>query len=157
MPRLKDCQTASEVFANYREVKNRIKNWKPKPKPIPITILSDDGAVSVRRPSKDRPPTPQLLAVIHAVCREYKVSVIDILSNRRMAYIVFPRQVAMTLAKRVTLKSLPEIGRRFGGRDHTTVLHAIRKIEKMRGEDVQLDATMARLESELGGEHVTMG
>jgi chromosomal replication initiator protein len=48
---------------------------------------------------------------------------------------VLPRQVAMYLAKTLTLRSLPEIGRRFGGRDHTTVLHAVRKIESLVGND----------------------
>ena len=51
---------------------------------------------------------------------------------------VRPRQVAMYLAKTLTLRSLPEIGRRFGGRDHTTVLHAVRKIEGLVGNDTML-------------------
>ena len=59
----------------------------------------------------------------------------DILSERRTAAVVRPRQIAMYLSKLLTLRSLPEIGRRFGGRDHTTVLHAVRKIEKALGED----------------------
>jgi chromosomal replication initiator protein len=57
------------------------------------------------------------------------------LSSRRTANVVRPRQVAMYLAKILTLRSLPEIGRRFGGRDHTTVLHAVRKIETLAGND----------------------
>jgi chromosomal replication initiator protein len=52
--------------------------------------------------------------------------------------VVRPRQIAMYLAKSLTLRSLPEIGRRFGGRDHTTVLHAVRKIEGMVGKDTEL-------------------
>jgi chromosomal replication initiator protein len=52
--------------------------------------------------------------------------------------VVRPRQVAMYLAKTLTLRSLPEIGRRFGGRDHTTVLHAVRKIEGLVGNDAML-------------------
>ena len=57
------------------------------------------------------------------------------LSSRRTANVVRPRQVAMYLAKLLTLRSLPEIGRRFGGRDHTTVLHAVRKIEGLSNAD----------------------
>ncbi|MGB6503695.1 MAG: helix-turn-helix domain-containing protein, partial [Xanthobacteraceae bacterium] len=53
----------------------------------------------------------------------------------RTANVVRPRQVAMYLAKVLTLRSLPEIGRRFGGRDHTTVLHAVRKIENLASND----------------------
>jgi chromosomal replication initiator protein len=57
------------------------------------------------------------------------------LSSRRTANVVRPRQIAMYLAKTLTLRSLPEIGRRFGGRDHTTVLHAVRKIEHLADTD----------------------
>jgi chromosomal replication initiator protein len=69
------------------------------------------------------------------VARQYNVSRADLLSSRRTANVVRPRQVAMYLAKILTLRSLPEIGRRFGGRDHTTVLHAVRKIEALAGND----------------------
>jgi len=69
------------------------------------------------------------------VARQYNVSRADLLSSRRTANVVRPRQVAMYLAKILTLRSLPEIGRRFGGRDHTTVLHAVRKIESLAGND----------------------
>jgi chromosomal replication initiator protein len=70
-----------------------------------------------------------------AVARHYSVSRADLLSSRRAANVVRPRQIAMYLAKTLTLRSLPEIGRRFGGRDHTTVLHAIRKIERLIAND----------------------
>jgi hypothetical protein len=69
------------------------------------------------------------------VSRHYNVSRTDMLSNRRTRVIVKPRQIAMYLAKIMTPRSLPEIGRRFGGRDHTTVLHAVRKVEGMISED----------------------
>ena len=73
-----------------------------------------------------------------AVSRHYNVSRTDMLSNRRTRVIVKPRQIAMYLAKMMTPRSLPEIGRRFGGRDHTTVLHAVRKVESMIADDGQL-------------------
>jgi chromosomal replication initiator protein len=69
------------------------------------------------------------------VARHYNVSKTELLSNRRTRTIVKPRQIAMYLAKVMTPRSLPEIGRRFGGRDHTTVLHAVRKIEDLSGGD----------------------
>jgi chromosomal replication initiator protein len=72
------------------------------------------------------------------VANHYNVSRADILSSRRTAIVVRPRQIAMYLAKSLTLRSLPEIGRRFGGRDHTTVLHAVRKIEGMVSTDQEL-------------------
>ncbi|QDZ01256.1 chromosomal replication initiator protein DnaA [Nitratireductor mangrovi] len=72
------------------------------------------------------------------VARHYNVSKTELLSNRRTRTIVKPRQVAMYLSKIMTPRSLPEIGRRFGGRDHTTVLHAVRKIEELSGADQTL-------------------
>ncbi|HRJ70020.1 MAG TPA: chromosomal replication initiator protein DnaA [Beijerinckiaceae bacterium] len=72
------------------------------------------------------------------VANHYSVSRADILSSRRTATVVRPRQIAMYLSKTLTLRSLPEIGRRFGGRDHTTVLHAVRKIDGLIGTDISL-------------------
>ena len=72
------------------------------------------------------------------VARQFNVSKNDLLSNRRTRMIVRPRQIAMYLAKTMTPRSLPEIGRRFGGRDHTTVLHAVRKIEELASQDQNL-------------------
>lgn len=68
-------------------------------------------------------------AIQHAMCRASGIKYNDMISHRRTREIVRPRQLAMAIAKRLTLKSLPDIGRRFGGRDHTTVLHAVRKME----------------------------
>jgi len=83
------------------------------------------------------------------VARQYNVSRSDLLSSRRTANVVRPRQIAMYLAKTLTLRSLPEIGRRFGGRDHTTVLHAVRKIETLIGIDNALAAEIEALKSQL--------
>jgi chromosomal replication initiator protein len=72
------------------------------------------------------------------VASHYNISRADILSSRRTANVVRPRQIAMYLSKVLTLRSLPEIGRRFGGRDHTTVLHAVRKVEELAAKDKSL-------------------
>lgn len=72
------------------------------------------------------------------VAKHYNVSRQELVSNRRTRVIVKPRQIAMYLAKTLTPRSFPEIGRRFGGRDHTTVLHAVRKIEDMISGDTKL-------------------
>ena len=81
-----------------------------------------------------------------AVSRHYNVSRTELLSNRRTRAIVRPRQIAMYLAKMLTLRSLPEIGRRFGGRDHTTVLHAVKKIEGLSDTDEKLAREIELLE-----------
>ncbi len=82
--------------------------------------------VRQREPKRVRIEDIQKLVSAH-----YNVSRADILSARRTANVVRPRQIAMYLSKILTPRSLPEIGRRFGGRDHTTVLHAVRKIEAL--------------------------
>jgi len=69
------------------------------------------------------------------VAEHYKVRVSDLSSSRRARTIARPRQVAMYLSKQLTERSLPEIGRKFGGRDHTTVMHAVRKVDELRQND----------------------
>ncbi len=73
------------------------------------------------------------------VAEYYKIRMSDLLSAKRTRSIARPRQVAMTLAKELTNYSLPEIGSQFGGRDHTTVLHATRKIKELRDSDQKID------------------
>ncbi len=99
-----------------------------------------------------RPQEPKRVKIEdiqRVVARQYNVSRSDLLSSRRTANVVRPRQVAMYLAKTLTLRSLPEIGRRFGGRDHTTVLHAVRKIEALVGSDTALAEEVEVLKRQL--------
>ena len=81
----------------------------------------------------------------------YKIKVSDMYSKRRPANIAVPRQIAMYLVKELTQKSLPEIGDLFGGRDHTTVLHAVRKISEARRSDSELNHSLHVLEQTLKG------
>ncbi len=83
------------------------------------------------------------------VATHFNVSRADILSSRRTANVVKPRQIAMYLAKILTPRSLPEIGRRFGGRDHTTVLHAVRKIDGLVAKDTALKKELDHLKQML--------
>jgi chromosomal replication initiator protein len=103
----------------------------------PLTVETAEAAIRdlirTREPKRVKIEDIQKLVASH-----YNVSRADILSSRRTANVVRPRQIAMYLAKLLTLRSLPEIGRRFGGRDHTTVLHAVRKIEELAGRDGML-------------------
>jgi chromosomal replication initiator protein len=78
--------------------------------------------------------------ILKIVGRHYNVARTDLLSPRRARTVVVPRQIGMYLAKKMTARSLPEIGRRFGGRDHSTVLHAVRKIE----DQIKTDDRLAR-------------
>jgi len=87
--------------------------------------------------------------ILRIVSRHFAVSKQDILSQRRHRSVVRPRQIGMYLAKHLTSRSLPEIGRRFGDRDHTTVLHAIRKIDKEVGENPRLKDELDELKRQL--------
>jgi chromosomal replication initiator protein len=87
--------------------------------------------------------------ILRAVSRHFAVSKQDILSQRRHRSVVWPRQVGMYLAKQLTSRSLPEIGRRFGDRDHTTVLHAIRKIDKELENNTRLRDDLDELKKQL--------
>src|SRR5436305_9089319 len=101
---------------------------------LPITMDMAERAVrDLVRPQE--PKRIKIEEIQRIVARQYNVSRADLLSSRRNANVVRPRQIAMYLAKTLTLRSVPEIGRRFGGRDHTTVLHAVRKIEGLVGSD----------------------
>ena len=83
------------------------------------------------------------------VCKYFKISKNEILSPRRSRYLVRPRQTAIYLAKMLTSKSLPEIGRSFANRDHTTVIHSVKTIEKLRKEDNELNLSIDSLKNKI--------
>jgi chromosomal replication initiator protein len=87
--------------------------------------------------------------ILRIVSRHFAVPKAEILSDRRHRSVVRPRQIGMYLAKQLTSRSLPEIGRRFGNRDHTTVLHAIRKIDKELSGDPRLKDEIEELKRQL--------
>ncbi|MGJ3649241.1 chromosomal replication initiator protein DnaA [Sphingomonas sp. GlSt437] len=84
-----------------------------------------------------------------AVSAYFDIKPIDLISARRARAVARPRQIAMYLAKRLTTRSLPEIGRKFGGRDHSTVIHAVKRIEELRGTDPEIDGAVRVLQRDL--------
>jgi chromosomal replication initiator protein len=90
--------------------------------------------------------------IIRKVAEHYNLRMTDMMSPRRARQVARPRQVAMYLAKTLTSRSLPEIGRRFGGRDHTTVIHAVRKVEELKGSDSQISEDVELLRRMLEGQ-----
>ena len=88
-------------------------------------------------------------SIQRTVANFYNIKVADMYSKKRPANIARPRQIAMFMAKELTQKSLPEIGELFGGRDHTTVLHAVRKITEERQRDSHLNHELHVLEQTL--------
>ncbi len=83
------------------------------------------------------------------VCKYFKISKNEMLSSRRSRYLVRPRQTAIYLAKMLTSKSLPEIGRCFSNRDHTTVIHSVKTIEKLKKEDNELNIKIDNLKNKI--------
>lgn len=112
---------------------------------IAAAVLPVEAATVIERVEQ---PTKHLLTidvVIECICINFRLDRDFLLSPDRSRYVVRARQYGMYLAKTLTPRSLPEIGRRFGGRDHTTVLHAFRKIESLRKEDEAVDEDLSFL------------
>lgn len=113
----------------------------------PITLatvqdtLSDSRYQASQRLTVDR--------IQRVVAEEFGIGLDDMVSKRRSRVVARPRQVAMYLCKKMTRRSLPDIGRRFGGRDHTTVMHAVKRVEDLRQEDPQLHAKIRAAEKSL--------
>lgn len=89
--------------------------------------------------------------ILKRVSSHFNIKISDIKSSKRLKAVVLPRQIAMYLSRQMTSSSYPEIGERFGGKDHSTIIHAIRKIEKLIEDDFQLRNTVENLKNELSG------
>ena len=115
-----------------------------------LSQLGLDEAITILRPhlkGGDRRVTVD--EIQKAVCDHYALKQADLISPKRTRAVARPRQVAMWLSKTLTTRSYPDIGRRFGGRDHTTVLHGVRTIEKMKGEDAGMASDIETLTRKL--------
>ncbi len=114
-----------------------------------ITLeLAQDCLADILRAS-DRKLTIE--EIQRKVAEHYNIRLSDMIGPKRVRTIARPRQIAMYLAKQLTPRSLPEIGRRFGGRDHTTIMHGVRKIEELMATDSQLNDDLQMLRRQLQG------
>jgi chromosomal replication initiator protein len=130
---------ARAITANGRDLEGAVNRLLAHATLTGSTVTVETAEEAIRDLVRNREPKRVKIEDIQKlVASRYNVSRSDILSERRTAAVVRPRQIAMYLSKVLTLRSLPEIGRRFGGRDHTTVLHAVRKIEKALADDTSL-------------------
>ena len=142
---------AQKVRGNVRDLEGSLKrviaNSKFLNQPISLEFiaetLKDMIAVHDRQVSLDN--------IQKVVADYYKMKLSDLLSKRRNRSIARPRQVAMALAKELTRHSLPEIGEAFGGRDHTTVLHACRKVKELLNTDTVIKADYEHIYKSLAG------
>ena len=129
---------AKRIRSNVRELEGALRrvyaNSQFTGKPITLAFAKD--ALSDLLILQDRLITIENIQ--RTVADYYKIRVSDLLSNSRLRDIARPRQIAMTLAKELTSHSLPDIGEAFGGRDHTTVLHACRKVRELQQNDEQV-------------------
>lgn len=129
---------ALKVTSNIRELEgalNRIVAHADVTKST-VTLESTQDVLQDLLRAHDRRIT--IDEIQRKVAEHYNIRMTDMHSARRARNVARPRQVAMYLAKQLTARSLPEIGRKFGGRDHTTVMHAVRKIEELMNEDAQI-------------------
>jgi chromosomal replication initiator protein len=140
---------AKHLRSNVRELEGALQKiiafctFHNKPPSLDIVREALKDLLSLQR-------TALTIDVIQKTVAEFfKLKIADMYSKRRPASIAVPRQIAMYLSKELTQKSLPEIGYAFGGRDHTTVLHAVRKIQSIRQSDSALNHNIHILEQQL--------
>tara|TARA_B100000686_G_scaffold318493_1_gene368335 strand:- start:779 stop:1501 length:723 start_codon:yes stop_codon:yes gene_type:complete len=140
---------SSEIKMNIRELTgalnrvasySRIYNKTPNLSEVKI-ILKDLLNLSENKVTID--------LIQSVVCKFFKISKTEMLSSRRSRYLVRPRQTAIYLAKILTSKSLPEIGREFSGRDHTTIIHSVKTIEKLAKNDQELFQNIEKLKNKI--------
>lgn len=135
-----------------------VKPEAPAPVVIPVdpaqsvwpstALVADEAEGNLWPPEPLRRPTVRSIQI--AVVQHFDIRMVNLLSERRDQMIVRPRQIGMYLSKRHTTQSLPQIGKLYGGKDHTTVLHAVRKIEGLLPSDEKLAADVAAIETALG-------
>ena len=139
------CFLAKTIVSNVRELEGALNkvvtfsNIMGKKVDVELTksVLKDLLRSNNRRITIDE--------IQNKVSNYYNIKIEDLISSRRLRSFARPRQVAMYLSKKLTSRSLPEIGRKFGGRDHTTVIHAVKKIDKLKSENEKFDEDVSVL------------
>ena len=137
---------AHKVSSSVRELEGALNRVLAHAQLVgrPVTLESTQELMRDLLRAQDRRVTIE--DIQKKVARHFDIRVADMLSSRKQRAIARPRQVAMYLAKRLTSRSLPEIGRQFGGRDHTTVMHGVRRIEALTATDASLAEDVELLE-----------
>jgi hypothetical protein len=157
---------AATLFKSIKEVRKRgcrtqrgdefIARTKSPPKAVHKAVLEPAKPTSIPPVKKAQPELPPFIRkypkhseIIQHVCKFFDISTVDILSDRRTQDLVLPRHIAVYLMKELTLSSLPVIGKRLGRRDHTTILHALRKIRDRIASDESFAATVGLLRQQI--------
>ena len=140
--------TASRVVSSIREIEGALQclvaACRTEGREIDLPL-----AAEILRPIVRQPPPTSVEQVQRVVAGRFDVTEKDLKGRRRVAHLVLPRQVAMYLARKRTGATYSEIAAGFGGRNHTTILHAVRNVEGRRGRDQALDDMLAALEAQI--------
>ncbi|SDR58081.1 chromosomal replication initiator protein DnaA [Rhizobiales bacterium GAS113] len=138
---------AAVITSNGRDLDGAVNRLLAHASFAGAHVTLDSAETAIRDLIRAREPKRvRVEEILKLVSAHFNVTRADLLSSRRTAGVVRPRQIAMYLSKTLTLRSLPEIGRRFGGRDHTTVLHAVRKIDGLIGDNPALKEEIGLLQ-----------
>ncbi len=140
---------AARITSNVRELEGALNRLVAYAQLNSEAITLDFATVTLGEVLRSVQRRITIDEIQRAVSAHFAVKQIDLISERRAVAIARPRQIAMYLAKRLTTRSLPEIGRKFGNRDHSTVIHAVRRIEDLRGKDVEIDSAVRTLMRQL--------
>jgi len=141
---------AQKITANIREIEGAITRVQMQHLADRVPVSLELAKIALEETVTEIKPEVTIGGIIDAVVDHYGVKLTDLQSKRRQKSIARPRQVCMYLARRHTRYSLEEIGGYFGGRDHTTVMHAVKTIEKHRDLDQELDRVIEALERHFG-------
>ena len=140
---------AARIDSNIRELEGALTRIRGMAMALgaPITLdLAKQALADARAATRDDAPQPTIQEIIDAVLGYYDIKLGDLMSKRRHKSIALPRQVCMWLARKHTRFSLEEIGGYFGGRDHTTVMHAVRTVSSKTASDEALSSDVERIE-----------
>ena len=144
---------AKNIVSNIRELEgalNRIVAYAKLTNQDISIALAENSLKDIFSENASAPLTTDLIQEI--VANHFNIRVEDIQGSKKPKNIAFPRQISMYLCRKLLDISLPKIGESFGGRDHTTVIHAISKIEKQMEADPALQKTLLQLEKEIKGQ-----
>lgn len=143
-----------------------VKVVEPEPEPTPEPEVAFDLRPWLAKPVEDGPEEyyscfvaseqPKISLIIRIVAQAFSTTATDIKSDRRMATIIAPRQIVAWLARTLTRHSLPTIGKQIGGRDHTTILHACRRVEAKRAAATEYLVLTDQLRAEIEVEHASI-
>ena len=148
---------AARIDTNIRELEGAITKIQGLAVVENLPIDLNLAKMAIGENTNAGAPSPSIQTILDAITEFYDVRLTDLLSKRRHKSIARPRQIGMWLARKHTRYSLEEIGSYFGGRDHTTVMHAIRTINDRRGSDSGLDREVSSIEQRLSGTQPEIG